>query len=217
MTGTYRSNMPVPAQPGAVVNVQVSQQVGPDKADRFTVLLHAPQTRSGSETVNVYRAAVSLLTECMIRNAKSLGSLLSAPGLRSPALSSLRPQLAYCCTLPVPVVDVARCPGDKAAVRPSLVQLECDGSADLEHLKWSAWGFKDALATGVYREDNCVPSCAAGTFHSYPVQFHLSQPLYIPTSSPTGWAWEHAVITFTGARPRGIGRSIVDSAFAPGP
>ncbi|MDX6198762.1 MAG: hypothetical protein QOJ79_1913 [Actinomycetota bacterium] len=50
-----------------------------------------------------------------------------------------------------------------------------DGSYYLIHLRWRHWGRHYAYATGTARANDCTPSCAQGTFHSYAVRFKLTR------------------------------------------
>lgn len=268
-TGSYQVNMPTSAKPGMVIDVPVSQQVGPDTADEFQVLLHTPppkaQYEKDSETVSVYRVNVSLLydkvvapvdagnlilslpfdpsnqyvwtrafqakhgeqmefmgneipqiSRCMISNAKRLDMLLSLSGQRSSTLTALRSQMAYCCALGAPTVEVLRCTSDKPSVRPSSITIGCDGSGYLEDVKWSTWNFSSATGTGIFNVDDCQPNCAAGTFYAYPAKIILSNPDFTTTPGYSGWAWNSAVITVTAKQlPGGMSRTTMIENFAP--
>jgi hypothetical protein len=64
---------------------------------------------------------------------------------------------------------VLNCQGH-AQVRPSSYVLTCADANDyLTGLSWKSWGPGLASATGVQRENDCVPNCASGHFRSYPV------------------------------------------------
>jgi hypothetical protein len=59
---------------------------------------------------------------------------------------------------------------NRAQVRPSSYVLACADANDyLTRLSWKSWGPGLASATGVQKENDCVPYCASGHFHSYPV------------------------------------------------
>lgn len=48
--------------------------------------------------------------------------------------------------------------------QPKTYILTCgDGGVVLNQLTWSGWGTASATATGVQTQNNCVPSCAAGS------------------------------------------------------
>jgi hypothetical protein len=64
---------------------------------------------------------------------------------------------------------VINCQG-RPQVRPRNFILACADANDyLSHLSWTSWGPGLASATGVQVENDCVPYCAAGHFHRYPV------------------------------------------------
>lgn len=54
-TGQYHGNMPTDPRPGTVVNIPVSQEVGPDSADRFDLLLRTAKTGRDADSVYLYR------------------------------------------------------------------------------------------------------------------------------------------------------------------
>lgn len=262
ITGHYKANLPAPAKPGKIINIPVSQQVAPDAADKFQLLLRAPAFRN--ETVDIYRLEVSLLydnvstpveagdaiaalpfdpnyqyvwthadqkargknmefmgnefpqiSRCLISNAKHMETLVSFSGERSAALSSLASQMAYCCALPLPAVAVSRCLGGKPSVQPTTLLIGCDGTGELEQMKWSKWAFSGATGTGTLRLDNCNPNCAAGAFHVYHISIRLSQPEFSTVSGYTGWLWSSAAVTFMGSIPSGMSRTINYTNFAP--
>jgi len=58
----------------------------------------------------------------------------------------------------------------KAQTRPRQYILACgDGNFYLDKLNWAAWGSSSAFAEGINTFNDCVPFCAAGHFHSFPV------------------------------------------------
>ena len=74
---------------------------------------------------------------------------------------------------------VADCAG-KLQVRPATLMMACDdGNAYLSGLRWTDWG-PTAAATGTWRVNDCVPNCAAGTFHSFAATVKLWQPEPLP-------------------------------------
>ena len=61
-----------------------------------------------------------------------------------------------------------------AYVRPARYTLACaDGNDYLTGLAWTSWGPGLASATGAEHVNDCIPYCAAGHFHSYPVNVVL--------------------------------------------
>ena len=64
---------------------------------------------------------------------------------------------------------VLNCQG-RAQVRPgSYVRTCADANDYLTGLSWKSWGPGLATATGVQKENDCVPNCAGGHFRSYRV------------------------------------------------
>src|SRR5579862_8781290 len=63
------------------------------------------------------------------------------------------------------VVAVIKAPGRPAAmpvIRPSAIFLAEDGSADVEHLRWTGWGLSVAHATGIRSVSDGIPNLAQG-------------------------------------------------------
>jgi hypothetical protein len=65
----------------------------------------------------------------------------------------------------------------RSQVRPRSIVLACaDANAQLTHLHWSSFGGASASASGDEYVNDCIPYCAAGHFHSYPVTLVFSEP-----------------------------------------
>jgi hypothetical protein len=67
-----------------------------------------------------------------------------------------------------------------AQIRPRDFVLTCgDGNSYLANLTWSTWTSPFPTATGTQLINNCIPYCADGTFHKYPVDvvFWRREPL----------------------------------------
>jgi len=89
----------------------------------------------------------------------------SAPA--SAAVRSERAAVAVAATTGNPVV--VSCAG-QAETRPGQYILDCgDGYPYLTGLSWASWASSAAFAQGVSTLNDCVPYCAAGHFHSFPV------------------------------------------------
>ncbi|MGH3164274.1 MAG: hypothetical protein ACRDN0_00065 [Trebonia sp.] len=155
------------------------------------------------------------ISQCLVGNAKHLGAVLSLAGQRSPNLTSLQAQLAYCCTLGYPTVAAARCTGQKPLVRPSSLPIACDGSGELEEIHWRQWDFSQATGSGIFNVDSCQPNCATGKFQNYPVTIRFSQPAYAPSPNHSGWVWNYASVTFTKEVPSGMHPTEQYASFAP--
>lgn len=50
-----------------------------------------------------------------------------------------------------------------------------DANSGLSRMTWSAWADDEARGRGVYRWNDCVPSCAAGTEHRSPATIVLDR------------------------------------------
>ena len=87
----------------------------------------------------------------------------------------------------------------KAQTRPGQFILACaDGGAYLQGLSWAAWGSSSAFGSGTYVLNDCVPYCADGHFHSFPVLVALWGAE--PRPSHAGQMYfTHLTIIFTGS------------------
>lgn len=90
---------------------------------------------------------------------------------------------------------------ERPQVRPHDFVLACgDGNNALTSLHWSHWGRYSATATGVDVVNDCVPYCAAGHFHGYPVTVRLDRAR--PWKDHPGrWQYTRLEMTYHGARP----------------
>ncbi|MFF3732898.1 hypothetical protein ACFYXM_21875 [Streptomyces sp. NPDC002476] len=80
-----------------------------------------------------------------------------------------------------------------ARVRPGDFLLACgDGNNRLVSLRWTHWGPSSAVGTGLDAVNDCRPYCAAGTFHTYPVEVRLDRP--------TSWQQDPGIQRFTRLR-----------------
>ncbi|HEX5448940.1 MAG TPA: hypothetical protein VFW85_02640 [Gaiellaceae bacterium] len=89
---------------------------------------------------------------------------------------------------------------------PSSLVLACaDANYSLEKLKWKGWGTVAAKATGSASANDCTPNCAAGHFHSYPVQI-IADGLQ---ACGRAKIYTRLTILYPGKRPAGIsGRDV---------
>lgn len=89
----------------------------------------------------------------------------------------------------------------KTRVEPGSFVLACaDGNSYLTHLSWRSWTAQQAVATGVHELNDCIPYCAAGKFHGYPVvvTFWRSEPV---TGHTGERAYTEITVRYTGPRP----------------
>ena len=98
---------------------------------------------------------------------------------------------------------INRC--DPPGYRPRSIMIACGaGNFGLTRLQWRGWNRAVARARGQAYANDCVPYCAVGTFHHYPVRTRAFRPRRM---GGAGYAYTRLRITFTGARPEGALRT----------
>jgi hypothetical protein len=65
---------------------------------------------------------------------------------------------------------------DNPAYRPRGVGMSGDGVWEIGHVVWSSWTTRHAIGRGVSYEHNCLPSCAQGRRHHYPIELTWTHP-----------------------------------------
>ncbi|MEZ0089888.1 hypothetical protein [Streptacidiphilus sp. EB129] len=92
---------------------------------------------------------------------------------------------------------------DAPQTLPASYVLACgDGNNYLISLKWSQWGPTGARAVGTDVANDCVPYCAAGHFHDYPVYVSLDRAL--PWDGHPGVSrFTRVTLVYPDARPAG--------------
>jgi hypothetical protein len=99
-------------------------------------------------------------------------------------------------------VAIVNCLG-KPVTKPREFMIACaDGGNDLTKLTWVHWSQGFALASGTQVANDCVPNCATGKFHDFPVwvifwggqQRFQHITLWYPGKTPSGVQNKH--ITF---------------------
>ncbi|MEU0375666.1 hypothetical protein ABZ070_37455 [Streptomyces sp. NPDC006283] len=114
-----------------------------------------------------------------------------------PATASASPSVAAQPADQVVVVDCSM----KAQVRPSEYLIACgDGNSRLTELKWSSWGPMSAVGVGLNVVNDCKPYCAAGKFHSYPVNVRFERPERWE-KNPDQQRYGQLHLSFPGSRP----------------
>lgn len=101
-------------------------------------------------------------------------------------------------------------------VRPGRFTLACADANDyLTGLAWKSWGPRLASATGVQAVNDCVPYCAAGHFHRYPVDVVLWNPA---AAGPGSQRYTSITLLYPGAHPAYTGsrRPVTTSETLPG-
>lgn len=88
-----------------------------------------------------------------------------------------------------------------AQVQPKNFVLACaDGNSALSGLSWTAWSQAMATATGKLVANDCLPDCASGKFHTFPVLavFWRSEPV---PHHPGETYFTRVTLLYPGARP----------------
>lgn len=88
--------------------------------------------------------------------------------------------------------------------KPKRIIVTCaDANFVVQGINWSSWTSVRATGRGVARVNDCNPSCAAGTFRSYPVRVTLSRPT-LCRSGLTQFV--RIAVRFTAEKPHGFPR-----------
>jgi hypothetical protein len=132
----------------------------------------------------------------------ALGAGVTEAALAAPAAGARAPHGAG--TSRYSEVTVVLTCQDRAQVRPRTLILACADENDyLTQLSWASWGPKLAKATGVQKENDCMPDCAAGHFHSYPVNVVFWDAT---AARPGEQRFTKVTLRYRGARPPVNGR-----------
>jgi len=132
----------------------------------------------------------------------ALGAGVTEAALAAPAAGARAPHAAGSNRYSE-VTVVLNCQ-DRAQVRPRSLVLACADENDyLTRLSWASWGPRLARATGVQNENDCLPDCAAGHFHSYRVDVEFWGGIAV---RPGEQRFTKVTLRYPGARPRGAGR-----------
>ena len=68
--------------------------------------------------------------------------------------------------------------GSQRVVRPASFVLACaDANSRVDNAVWSVWAADHASGTGTMTQNDCVPDCADGHFHSQTADLTLDQPV----------------------------------------
>ncbi len=103
------------------------------------------------------------------------------------------------------------CQDTGALVRPKTIVVACgDGNFSIVNIIWSRWASRSAAGRGAAHVNDCVPNCAAGTFHIYRgVAVRLTRPKLCSDGkrlfTRIGW-------TFTKHKPLGVNRHSLEKA-----
>ena len=148
----------------------------------------------------VSTAIISGLAATAAGLAAWAGTAAATAGHSARARISAAGHTTRAATLPPPVVFNCR---HQSATRPTTYVLTCaDASNYLTGLSYLGWTAKAGAATGTQMENSCAPSCAAGTYKSYPadVMFWRPEPVGHP-KNPTQEYFTRITVVYPGARP----------------
>lgn len=89
----------------------------------------------------------------------------------------------------------------RGQTRPGSYVLACaDGGAGLQGLRWTSWTSRLASGYGTEYENDCMPSCVAGHFHSYPALVVLWGSGSV-SGQPNERRYTEVTLIYPGARP----------------
>ena len=81
--------------------------------------------------------------------------------------------------------------------------LSGDSTAILARMTWTTWS-TEAVGTGTYKLDDCVPNCAAGEVFDVATVVTFSRPLLVCLTSTPRWFWSRASFTFPDGLPKAL-------------
>lgn len=159
-----------------------------------------------------YRAALIPGLVALVATLGAAGTAAAATSRAPAGHSPARHITARHTTGPVPR-DTAPVVFDcgHAQIRPRDFILTCaDGNSYLANLSWSTWTTPFPTATGTQMLNNCIPYCADGTFHKYPVDvvFWRREPL---PHHPGMQYFSRVTVLYPAARPPAYYRAKANS------
>jgi len=99
---------------------------------------------------------------------------------------------------------VISCLGRPEARPPSFTLACADGNDHLTRLSWTSWTPRLASGYGTQVVNDCLPYCAVGHFHSYPVLVVLWGRAAL-RGNPGTLRYTKITLVYTGARPKVLG------------
>jgi hypothetical protein len=81
--------------------------------------------------------------------------------------------------------------------------LSGDSTAILARMTWTTWS-TEAVGTGTYKLDDCVPNCAAGEVFDVATVVTFSRPLLVCLTPTPRWFWSRASFTFPHGLPKAL-------------
>lgn len=98
------------------------------------------------------------------------------------------------------LADCTSPPPQHLEVEPSSITVACaDAGIGADDLAWQTWTATTATAAGDVWENDCTPTCAAGTIKHYPASISLSDV----QASGDGPTFRAMTATYSGAEPNG--------------
>ncbi len=139
------------------------------------------------------RIAVLAACAAVVIAAAAGTALASAATPRAPRAHAVAAVAAS--GLPV-VINCAMHP----QTRPASYVLACaDGNSYVAKMSWASWGSSAAFGSGTDTFNDCVPSCVAGHFHSFPALVALWRVQSLP-GHPGEKYFTRMTIIYTGSR-----------------
>jgi hypothetical protein len=83
--------------------------------------------------------------------------------------------------------------------RPRVLAVAGEGSFVVQKMRWRSWEARTAHGRGIGAQDDCVPSCAEGTFHRAPAKVRLWRPRVRCGNR----IWTRMTLTWLHGPPRG--------------
>ncbi len=109
------------------------------------------------------------------------------------------------CNPPPVLPGYVDCSYGAPTLKPPQLMIACgDGGFFITGLRWSNWDGRDAAGAGTGHLNDCKPDCAAGHFHTYPVEVELSIPQTCGKKSVLQFT--RLLVRFGGTRPSGTPR-----------
>ena len=111
------------------------------------------------------------------------------------AAFAFAPRDAYATSTGIALPD---CLG-RPIVEPSDVVLSCaDGGFSIQKIRWIGWGESFAAGMGTGSLNDCIPDCARGHFHNYPMLLVVTGKQSCPNGQP---AYAKITYAFIGRAP----------------
>jgi hypothetical protein len=143
------------------------------------------------------RLWLAIAALCALSLALGLGFGLSGAASATPTATAR----TSATTLYAERTVIVDCQG-RGDVRPGSFTLACaDGNDALTGLTWTSWGPKLASSYGTQVMNDCIPYCAAGHFHRYPVLVVLWGAAAWH-GHPGALRYAQMTLIYTGARPQ---------------